>query len=68
MKKIIIDPGYEGGDIHIYQFEKSDKASNLNHTLKSLLGKLELSLVSNLEVREIGHEIIGEIFDLSNPE
>lgn len=68
VKKIIIDPGYEGGDIHIYQYEKSDSASNLKHTLESLLGNQELELSSNLQVKEIGHEIKSEILIFPNLE
>lgn len=40
---IIIDPGYEGGDIHIYEKIKKFNAIQLQKTLKGYLNGNELS-------------------------
>jgi len=50
---IIIDPGYQGGDIHIYKYFKSIKANKLKDILADELNNVDLSIQSNLDLFEL---------------
>lgn len=50
---IIIDPGYEGGDIHIYEKIKKINAIQLQKTLEKYLNGDELSNINIIQIKEI---------------
>ena len=52
---IIIDPGHEGGDIHIYKKIGKKKGSELAELLQSMLGTRELDPAGHiLDVMDVG--------------
>ncbi len=55
---IIIDPGYEGGDIHVYKKIKTLKSMRLPEILEEYLKTEELSNPSFIEIKKIGEESI----------
>lgn len=61
---IIIDHGYQGGDIHIYKHFKSIKANKLKDILVDELNNADLSMQSNLDLFELirNDELIPEVF------
>ena len=61
---IIIDHGYQGGDIHIYKHVKSIKADKLKDILADELNNSDLSTQSNLDLFELirNEELKPEIF------
>ena len=61
---IIIDHGYEGGDIHVYKHFKSIKANKLKDILADELNNGDLSIQSNLDLFELirNDELKTEVF------
>ncbi len=62
---IIIDYGYQNGDIHIYKHIKSVNSRNLRNILQEYLGNEELSVAAYLEIKELidANELKSELFN-----
>lgn len=58
---IIIDPGYEFGDIHVFKKIQTTHSDNLPQVLEKYLDGDELDVV--LDVKEIGKDIKSQILE-----
>lgn len=62
---IIIDYGYQYGDIHIYKHIKSVNSRDLRNILQEYLGNEDLSVAAYLEIQELidANELKSELFN-----
>ncbi len=62
-KFLILDPGYAGGDIHIYEMKATISADRLEEFLRKELGNEELDPAGwNVSVFDASVEVSGEFF------
>ena len=63
-KVIIVDYGYEGGDIHVYKHLESVHSENLKDVLDKYAGDNDIASESHLEIKELkdDHSLFRQIF------
>ena len=61
---LVIDPGYENGEIHIYEHVISTNSSGLRNIIEEFVGNQDIASTSYLEVMELKDDVtlFGEIF------